>query len=148
MNPYFAIILALLLSWTASQTTSMSMMYQSTGDARILERLTYVLDELKTCQDANGNGYLLPTLKGKELFKQVHDGAFTTNTWAVIVSIDGKEKTTWEPVYFMNKIMLGLYDIDTMCGLEQAKPILVKMADWFGTDIIDVLSHISKPDPT
>ena len=231
MNPYFAIILALLLSWTASQTTvcaqnspmpahedkihlfsledvritdgqflqiqeldheylltldpdrllswfrreaglmqkqepypfweseeaylgwplaghilgfymsSMSMMYQSTGDARILERLTYVLDELKICQDANGNGYLLPTLKGKELFKQVHDGAFTTNTWAVIVSIDGKEKTTWEPVYVMNKIMLGLYDIYTMCGLEQAKPILVKMADWFGTDIIDVLSH-------
>ena len=121
--------------------SSMSMMYQSTGDARILERLTYVLDELKTCQDANGNGYLLPTLKGKELFKQVHDGAFTTNTWAVIVSIDGKEKTTWEPVYVMNKIMLGLYDIYTMCGLEQAKPILVKMADWFGTDIIDVLSH-------
>ena len=35
-----------------------------------------------------------------------------------------------------------------MGGLEQAKPILVKMADWFGTDIIDVLSHISKPDPT
>ena len=71
--------------------SSMSMMYQTTGDARILERLTYVLDELKTCQDANGNGYLLATLKGKELFEQVHDGKFTTNTWAIIVTIDGKQ---------------------------------------------------------
>ncbi|MBR5160033.1 MAG: glycoside hydrolase family 127 protein [Thermoguttaceae bacterium] len=121
--------------------SSMSMMYQTTGDARILERLTYVLDELKTCQDANGNGYLLPTLRGKELFNQVHERKFTTNTWAIIVTVDGKQQTTWEPVYVMNKIMLGLYDVYTMCGLEQAKPILVKMADWFGTEIIDVLSH-------
>ncbi len=121
--------------------SSMSMMYQTTGDARILERLTYVLDELKTCQDANRNGYLLPTLKGKELFKQVHERKFTTSTWAIIVTVDGKQQTTWEPVYVMNKIMLGLYDVYTMCGLEQAKPILIKMADWFGTDILDVLSH-------
>ena len=121
--------------------SSMSMMYQTTGDARILERLTYILDELKTCQDANGNGYLLATVRGKEVFRQIQAGQFTTNGGCIFTTIDGSKRCTWEPVYVMNKIMLGLYDAVTMCGLEQAKPILVKLADWFGTEIIDVLSH-------
>lgn len=121
--------------------SSMSMMYQTTGDARILERLTYVLDELKTCQDANGNGYLLATVRGKDVFRQIQTGQFTTNGGCIFTTIDGSKRCTWEPVYVMNKIMLGLYDAYTMCGLEQAKPILVKMADWFGTEILDALSH-------
>lgn len=41
----------------------------------------------------------------------------------------------------MNKIMLGLYGVYTLCGLEEAKPILVGMADWFGHGVIDKLSH-------
>ena len=121
--------------------SSMSMMYQTTGDERIIERLTYVLDEMKTCQDANGNGYLLATINGKPLFEQIRKGEFSANGGSIFTTIDGKKTSTWEPVYIMNKIMLGLYNAYTMCGLEQAKPILIKMADWFGTEVIDVISH-------
>src|ERR1043165_4039895 len=37
--------------------SALSMMYAATGNQQILQKLNYVLDELKKCQDKNGNGY-------------------------------------------------------------------------------------------
>lgn len=113
--------------------SSMSMMYETTEDERILERLRYVLSELKKCQDAHGDGYLLATINGRQLFEEVARGNIRTNN----PTING----VWEPVYIMNKIMLGLAGVYERCGLEEAKPILAGMADWFGTSVIDKLSH-------
>ena len=39
--------------------SSVSMMYQSTGDAELLKRLKYVLKELQLCQKAGKDGFLL-----------------------------------------------------------------------------------------
>ncbi len=113
--------------------SSMSMMYDTTGDEKILERLRYVLKEMKECQDARGDGYLLATINGRQLFDEVAKGNIKTNN----PTING----VWEPVYIMNKLMLGLHNAYRRCGLEEAKPILVGMADWFGTAILDKLSH-------
>ena len=38
--------------------SALSLMYASTGDHKALERLDYMLGELKKCQDKNGDGYL------------------------------------------------------------------------------------------
>ncbi len=38
--------------------SALSLMYASTGDKKVLERLNYMLSELQKCQDKNGNGYL------------------------------------------------------------------------------------------
>ena len=51
--------------------SSMAMMYQSTGDQRIIDRLRNAISGLKECQQANGNGYLLATPGGKQLFDAV-----------------------------------------------------------------------------
>lgn len=115
--------------------SGMSMMYQSTGDNAIIEKLKYTLDGLKEVQDVAGDGYLLPTRIGRHIFEDVVDGNFTTSNPAI--------NDTWEPVYVMNKIMLGLYDVYTLCGLQEAKPILVQMADWFGSQVLDRMSHES-----
>lgn len=113
--------------------SSMSMMYASTGDTAIVNRLKYTLQELDECQKAQGDGYLLATINGRHVFQDVVEGNFTTTNPLI--------NDTWEPVYIMNKIMLGLHGVYTECHLSEAKDILVKMADWFGYSVIDKLSH-------
>lgn len=113
--------------------SSMSMMYQTTNDPMILERLNYVIKELKQCQKAQGDGYLLATINGKHVFEDVIDGEFTTNNPCI--------NTTWEPIYIMNKIMLGLYGVYTRCNIQDAKLILINMANWFGNEILNKLDH-------
>ena len=36
--------------------SALSMMYASTGDKELLNRVNYFVTQLKKCQDANGNG--------------------------------------------------------------------------------------------
>lgn len=50
--------------------SGISMMYDSTGDTAILSRLSYILEELSLCQQAGGDGYLLPTIV-VELFSRM-----------------------------------------------------------------------------
>lgn len=117
--------------------SGIAMMYESTGDAAILDRLKYVLNELTLCQQAGGDGYLLPTINGRAIFENVLKGDFKTSNPFIDTPFD----KCWEPVYVMNKIMLGLYQVYTRCDLPQAKNILTKMADWFGGSVLDHLSH-------
>lgn len=113
--------------------SSMSMMYQTTGDKMILDRLNYIINELQLCQKAHGDGYLLATINGKQVFEDVIDGDFTTSNPVI--------NQTWEPVYIMNKIMLGLYGVYTQCGIQGAKTVLADMADWFGNEVLNKLNH-------
>ena len=83
--------------------SSLSMMYQSTGDTAIINRLNYTLYELKECQQAQGDGYLLATINGRHVFQDVVTKNFTTSNPLI--------NDSWEPVYIMNKIMLGLYGV-------------------------------------
>jgi DUF1680 family protein len=113
--------------------SSMSMMYQSTGDTAILGKLNYTLQELNECQQANGDGYLLATINGRQVFQDVVVKNFTTSNPLI--------NDSWEPVYIMNKIMLGLYGVYTRCNLPLAKSIFLNMADWFGDSVLNKLSH-------
>lgn len=113
--------------------SSMSMMYQTTNDKMILDRLNYIVNELLLCQKAHGDGYLLATVNGKQVFEDMIDGDFTTSNPLI--------NQTWEPVYIMNKIMLGLYGVYKRCHIQDAKRILMGMADWFGYEVLDKLNH-------
>ena len=53
--------------------------YQSTGDRELLRRLKYVLKELKLCQEAGKDGFLLGVKGGRELFREVASGKIKTN---------------------------------------------------------------------
>lgn len=113
--------------------SSMSMMYEATGDEALKRKIEKMVRGLKECQDAQGDGYLLATINGRRIFEEVVSGKFTTNN----PTING----VWEPVYIMNKIMLGLYNAYLGCDLPQAKDVLVKMADWFGYQVLDKLTY-------
>lgn len=118
--------------------SSMSMMYQTTGDEKIIDKLRYTLSEMKKCQDVQGDGYLLATINGRQIFEDVVEDNFATSNPFIHTPPNDR---TWEPVYIMNKIMLGLYGAYTLCDLSEAKTILTKMADWFGYEVLDKLNH-------
>ena len=115
--------------------SSMAMMYASTGDGRIRERLEYVVNELASIQERNGGGYLLAGYDGKvrEVFRKVASGDFEVS--------GGGIEGHFEPTYVLNKLMLGLFDVRQLCGLDKAGDVLVKVADWFGREIVDKLDH-------
>ena len=90
--------------------SSMSMMYQSTYDKAILDSLDRVLDELMECQIAGKDGYLLATISGRHIFDAIVSGNFETDN-ALIKRTAEPVIKSWEPVYVMNKVMLGLYSV-------------------------------------
>ncbi|MBP1538767.1 MAG: glycoside hydrolase family 127 protein [Prevotella sp.] len=113
--------------------SSMAMMYESTGDENIIPKVKKALDGLRECQLADGEGFIGAQPNVKSVFAEVANGNFKTTNPLI--------NKTWEPVYVMNKTMLGLYDVYRTFNIELAKTILVDLASWFGTKIIDVLDH-------
>ena len=51
-----------------------SYMYASTHDERFIERVNYIVDELATCQEANGDGYVSAIPDGRRAFAEVARG--------------------------------------------------------------------------
>ena len=117
---------------TGFYLSSMANCYDNTQAHQIRERLTYMVAELAECQQTFGDGYLLPTKNGHQLFERVAGGEIVTSN----PLING----VWEPTYVLNKIMLGLYDVWISLGTEQARTVLLRVADWFGTEVLDPLN--------
>ena len=113
--------------------SSMSMMYEATGDERIREKLRYTVEQLAECQQAQGDGYIAASINGHQLLEAGITDGFKVDK-AMINGI-------WEPIYLMNKLMLGLYSTYLSCDLPLAKEVLINLADWFGYKILDKLTH-------
>ena len=114
--------------------SGMAMMYQDTGDKAILEKLKYVTDELYAIQEAGGDGFIAATPQGRQVYGDV---VSPTHFLVEGVCVSG----CWEPIYVMNKFLQGLHECYLFCGLEKARTVEVKLAEWFGTHIIDSLNH-------
>jgi len=112
--------------------SSMANCYDNTRDPRIQERLIYMVAGLAECQQTFGDGYLLPTKNGRQLFERVAGGE--------IVTANPLLNGVWEPTYVLNKITLGLYDVWMSLGIEQARTVLLLVADWFGGKVLDRLN--------
>lgn len=112
--------------------SSVSMMYQATGNKELLKRLRYVLKELAGCQNAGKDGFLLGIKDGRELFRQVASGKIKTDN----PTVNG----AWAPVYLINKMLLGLSAAYVQCGQKEAMPVMVRLADWFGYEVLDKLT--------
>lgn len=112
--------------------SSVSMMYRSTGDKELLRRLQYVLQELKRCQQAGGDGFLLGIKDGRKLFRDVASGTIKTNN----PTVNG----AWAPVYLINKMLLGLSAASTQAGQKEALSMSIRLADWFGYQVLDKLT--------
>jgi len=100
-----------------------AMMYQTTGDKRFLERVNYIVDELKILQDADGNGYFGAFPNGKKILEnEVAKGDIRSQGF----DLNG----IWVPFYTQHKIMAGLRDAYHLCGNTTALEVEKRLADW------------------
>jgi DUF1680 family protein len=110
-----------------------SMMYQTTGDKRFLERVNYIVDELNFLQNADGDGYIGAFPKGKEIFeKEVAKGDIRSQGF----DLNG----IWSPFYTQHKILAGLRDAYRFCNNKTALEVEKRFAVWIG-NIVSQLSH-------
>lgn len=98
--------------------TALSLMYASTGDVKVQERLNYMLQELKKCQDKNGDGYVGGVPGSKVFWTKIFNGEVE------------KVSEKWVPLYNIHKTFAGLRDAWLFTQNKQAKAMLLKFANW------------------
>lgn len=111
--------------------SAISMMYQTTGDKRFLERVNYIVNELDECQKADGEGYIGAFPDGKKILEEeVAKGNIRSKGF----DLNG----IWVPFYTQHKVMMGLMDAYKLCGNKKALEINIKFADWLYTVVKDL----------
>jgi uncharacterized protein len=112
--------------------SAISMMYLTTGDTAFLNRVNYIVSELKACQDADGSGYIGAFPNGKKILEEeVAKGNIRSQGF----DLNG----IWVPYYTQHKVMAGLRDAYRMCGNKTALDVSEKFAGWLYT-VVDDLS--------
>ncbi|MDQ8188152.1 glycoside hydrolase family 127 protein [Pelagicoccus sp. SDUM812002] len=88
----------------------------------LAERLNYMLDELKRCQDAIGTGYLGGVPNSQEFIAELQAGKIQADRF----SLNG----AWVPWYNLHKTYAGLKDAWLVANSEQARDMLLDLTDW------------------
>ena len=115
-----------------------AMTYEATGDEELKKRLLYIVDELEAVQKAHGDGYALAAKDGRKTFDEIASGK---------IEVKFNPKTEYgafinnrfEPIYTMNKVLIGLWRIHLATGREKAKRVFLNLTDWFGNKIVEKL---------
>lgn len=102
--------------------SALSMMYASTGNEEVFERLRYMLAELRRAQIANGNGYIGGVPDGKTIWEEIARGEIDAEPFG----LNGK----WVPWYNLHKLYAGLRDAYRYAGIDTALDMLVDLSDW------------------
>lgn len=106
--------------------TALALMYRTSGEQEFLDRLNYIVDELKICQEADGDGYIGALPGAKKVFEEevakgdIRSAGFDLNGY-------------WAPFYIMHKILAGLNDAYIYFGNEKALEISKNYADWISS---------------
>lgn len=103
--------------------TSLALMVASENSAEARERLTYMVNELARCQQANGNGYVGGIPGGNDMWQEIAKG----NIRAGGFSLNGK----WVPLYNIHKLFAGLHDAYVLANNEKALQVLIALSDFF-----------------
>lgn len=106
--------------------SALSLMVASTGDKRVLDRLTYMIAELKKCQDRHSEGIMQGYLGGVPgsavIWKAIANGDIQADNFGL--------NDRWVPWYNLHKTYAGLRDAYLHTGNTQAKEMLVRLTDW------------------
>ena len=111
--------------------SALSMMYASTGDTVIYNRLNYMLNELHRAQQAVGTGFIGGTPGSLQLWKEIKAGDIRAGGF----SLNGK----WVPLYNIHKTYAGLRDAYLYVHSDLARQMLIDLTDW----MIDITSGLS-----
>ena len=107
-----------------------AMMYASTGEKALLDKLNYMLDELQECQKQTPDGWFITGKRGKEGYLQLLQGNVVLNQpdetgqpWNY-----NQNGNSW---YCIHKILAGLRDAYVYAGCRQAKDILMPLVGFY-----------------
>ncbi len=112
--------------------SALALMYASSGDQQVLDRLSYVIGELYRAQQANGDGYLGGIPNSEEIWSEIAEGDIRAQSF----SLNGR----WVPLYNIHKIFAGLRDAYLITDIEKAKEMLIDLTDWF----VDVNKNLTE----
>jgi len=112
--------------------SALSLMYASTGDSKIKERLDYMINQLEICQNASGNGYISGIPNGKAIWKEISEGKIYSSLFSL--------NDRWVPLYNIHKTYSGLRDAYWYTDNQKAKKMLIKLTDW----MINTTSKLSR----
>ena len=112
--------------------SALSLLYASTHNTEAVERINYIVSELKEIQAARKTGYIGAIPDEDRLWVEVKEGKIETANF----SLNGY----WAPWYTVHKIMAGLLDAYIQTGNKDALEIEVKFCDW--ADVL--LSHLDE----
>ncbi|KFE99811.1 acetyl-CoA carboxylase [Chryseobacterium formosense] len=107
--------------------SALALMYASTGDPKVKQRLDYMIDELERCHNISENGYLSGVPNGKKIWKEIADGNIRAATFGL--------NDRWVPLYNIHKIYSGLRDAYWYADSEKAKKMLIKLTDWMADEV-------------
>lgn len=102
--------------------SALALMYASTGDKAVLQRLNYVVDELKKCQKKMGTGYLGGIPDSKKMWDEIAKGDIRADNFST--------NERWVPWYNIHKIYAGLRDAYWYADNKDAKKMLIALSDW------------------
>jgi DUF1680 family protein len=111
--------------------SALALMWASTGDAEVRQRLDHFVAELKRCQDAIGTGYVGGIPDGAKAWGEVGAGQLKVDSF----SVNGR----WVPWYNLHKLFAGLRDAWVHAGNAEAKQVLVRLSAW----ALQLTSHLS-----
>src|SRR5579864_4610904 len=107
--------------------SAVSLMWAATGDERFKERTNYIVSELKTIQDAQGDGYLGALMDNQGVDGKIH---FQELCKGIIRSGGFDLNGLWSPWYVEHKIYAGLRDAWRYTGNRTALDVEIKFAAW------------------
>lgn len=102
--------------------SALALMWASTGDPEVKQRLDDFIAELKRCQDQLGTGYIGGIPDGAKAWGEVAKGELQVDNF----SVNGR----WVPWYNLHKLFAGLRDAWVHAGNADAKVMLVRLSDW------------------
>lgn len=109
--------------------SALSALYASTGEPRAKERIATIVAELAACQQANGDGYVLPV--AKRVYEDLRAGKIKASGFSL--------NDEWVPNYTLHKVFAGLRDSYRLAGNRQALEVERRLADYLA-DVYEKLS--------
>jgi DUF1680 family protein len=107
-----------------------AMMVAATGEVEFRDRVTYIVDELKACQDAHGTGYVSGIPRGKELFEEIQAGDIRSQGFDL--------NEGWVPLYTLHKLCAGLRDAYRLADHAPALEIGKGLGYWLAQIFADL----------
>lgn len=107
--------------------SALAYMYAATGNEEIGRRLDYMLSELKRAQEAAGDGYLCGVPGGRAMWAEVARGDIRAGGFDL--------NSRWVPLYNIHKTYAGLKDAWQQTHREDARDMLVALADWMVAEV-------------